>query len=515
MAKKKLEIDMIAGSQLRDTQGEMLSVEGADISDLERGLGRFNDNHGKGFFNSIGRITEAKKIYSEEDCGDNARQKYFWDKVKAPYIYVKGFLYDDEDHQNAKAAAAIIRNIHKSDCPLKIKASVEGGVLARGVRDSTLLAQTKIHSVALTFTPANMATLVEPVSLDKSAVDAAADMILIKSVMHLAQHDVPNFRMVAKAASAAKIARNIKQMQKAIQKMKEEDLEKGKIKNALAGAAMATGLVTGGMPAAQDMPPKAKVSMNSDQSGPTKSFDQSSVVNNLKSSNPELWSIAQAESSGGKNLNHKTMDRGIHKGQTAGGAWGMMPKTAAYVMKMSKKLQQKYPELAKDTQDINSNHDKITELLNKDPKVALELAKTLHGHLKSVHGGDANKTLHSWHYGINGTNKAVKDGKALDKDEYVQKISNYLNELQGSKAPASVPQDIEKALTAGYGGGGKPGNLSGGGVFQTETIDDGRPKFKYVTCEHCGNEQIHSKHQVKCRDCGKPWSLAKLVKILG
>src|SRR6185369_15289084 len=386
MAKKKLEIDMIAGSQLRDTQGEMLSVEGADISDLERGLGRFNDNHGKGFFNSIGRITEAKKIYSEEDCGDNARQKYFWDKVKAPYIYVKGFLYDDEDHQNAKAAAAIIRNIHKSDCPLKIKASVEGGVLARGVRDSTLLAQTKIHSVALTFTPANMATLVEPVSLDKSAVDAAADMILIKSVMHLAQHDVPNFRMVAKAASAAKIARNIKQMQKAIQKMKEEDLEKGKIKNALAGAAMATGLVTGGMPAAQDMPPKAKVSMNSDQSGPTKSFDQSSVVNNLKSSNPELWSIAQAESSGGKNLNHKTMDRGIHKGQTAGGAWGMMPKTAAYVMKMSKKLQQKYPELAKDTQDINSNHDKITELLNKDPKVALELAKTLHGHLKSVHG---------------------------------------------------------------------------------------------------------------------------------
>jgi len=513
MAKKKLEIDMIAGSQLRDTQGEMLSVEGADISDLERGMGRFNDNHGKGFFNSIGRITEAKKIYSEEDCGDNPRHKYFWDKVKAPYIYVKGFLYDDEDHQNAKAAAAIIRNIHKSDCPLKIKASVEGGVLSRGLKDSTLLAQTKIHSVALTFTPANMATLVEPVGLDKSAVDQEADMILIKSVMHLAQHDVPNFRMVAKAASAAKIARNIKQMQKAIKKMKEEEeLEKGKIKNALAGAAMATGLVTGGMPAANEqMPPNAKAVMASDQSGPGKSFDQSHVVDSIKGSNPELWSIAQIESSGGKNLNHKTLESGIHKGQTAGGAWGMMPKTTAYVMKMSKKLQQKYPELAKDTQDINSNHDKITEMLNKDPKMAFELAKTLHNHLRSIYKGDPNKTLHSWHYGINGTNNAVKKGKALDQDEYVQKISKYLNDLQSKRVPAAV----EKALTAGYGGGGKSSDLSGGGVFQTESLDDGRPKFKYVTCEHCGNEQIHSKHQVKCRDCGKPWSLAKLVKLIG
>jgi hypothetical protein len=46
MSKKKpLEIDMIAGSQLRDTQGEMLSIEGADISDLTTGKGRINDNH--------------------------------------------------------------------------------------------------------------------------------------------------------------------------------------------------------------------------------------------------------------------------------------------------------------------------------------------------------------------------------------------------------------------------------------------------------------------------------------
>lgn len=208
MKRKPLEIDMIAGSQLRDTQGEMLSVEGADISDLQNGRGRINDNHGKGFYNSIGRVTFAKKIFKAEDCTDE-RQKYYWEKIKAPYIYAKATLYDDEDHPNAKAAAAILRNVHKADAPLKIKASVEGGVISRGVSDPSLLARTKIHSIAATFTPANNATLVEPISLDKSSFDEVADMELIKSVMHLAETNVPSFRHITRDASASKILKNI------------------------------------------------------------------------------------------------------------------------------------------------------------------------------------------------------------------------------------------------------------------------------------------------------------------
>lgn len=209
MAKKPLEIDMIAGSQLRDTQGEMLSVEGADISDLQSGNGRINDNHGKGFFNSIGRVTSACKIFKSEDCNSD-RQRYFWEKVKAPFIYVTAVLYDDDDHPNAKAAAAILRNIHKADSPLKLKASVEGGVLARGIGDEQLLARTKIHSVALTFTPANNATLVEPTSLEKSDSNWEQDRLLIKSVMHLAKTDVPSFRHITRRAQAEKISENLR-----------------------------------------------------------------------------------------------------------------------------------------------------------------------------------------------------------------------------------------------------------------------------------------------------------------
>ena len=207
MSKKKpLHIDMIAGSQLRDTQGEMLSVEGADISALELGTGLLNDNHASGFYNTIGKITGAKKIMKKEDC-ENDRHRYFWDKVKCPYIYASGVLYDDEDHPNARAAAAILRNIHNADSPLKMKASVEGGVISRGVSDPNLLARTKITKVALTFTPANNATLVEPLNLDKSST-WEQDRHLILSVMHLAKTDVPSFRHITRRASANKIVEN-------------------------------------------------------------------------------------------------------------------------------------------------------------------------------------------------------------------------------------------------------------------------------------------------------------------
>lgn len=218
----KLWIDCMAGSQLRDSQGEMLSVEGADISELIAGRGRLNDNHGKGFFNSVGRITEAKKIFKAEDC-ENDRHRYYWEKVKAPYIYCKGYLYNEDDHQNAKAAVAILRNLHKEDSPLKLKASVEGGVIQRGLKDERLLALTKIHSVALTFTPANHATLVEPLDLSKSAPQPG-DMHLIESVKHLAQENVPSFRHIVRTGSASKVHENLKKINDMVTTLKGHGL---------------------------------------------------------------------------------------------------------------------------------------------------------------------------------------------------------------------------------------------------------------------------------------------------
>lgn len=213
----KLEIDACIGSEIRDTQGETLSVEGADISDLEAGNGRWNDNHGKGFFNSLGRVTYAKKVMKAEDAITD-REKYYWDKVKSPYIYAKGYLYsDDSDHLNAKAAAAVLRNIHKTDAPLKIKASVEGGVVSRGLKDPTYLARTKIHSVALTFTPANTATLVEPLNIEKCDI-TQEDADLIKSIRPM--DAVPSFIDISDRMKMNKIASNINQISSLVKQIK-------------------------------------------------------------------------------------------------------------------------------------------------------------------------------------------------------------------------------------------------------------------------------------------------------
>lgn len=318
MAKRPLEIDMCAGSQLRDTQGEMLSVDGADIAELQAGRGRINDNHGKGFFNCLGKVISAKKILKAEDCEDD-RQRYYWEKVKSPYVYVKANLFDDEDHPNAKAAAAILRNIHKTDCPLKVKASVEGGVISRGMSDPALLARTKIHSVALTFVPANQATLVEPLNLDKSEVDAEADMILIKSVLHLAETNVPSFRHIVRDASAERIENNVNEILAAL-----------------------------------------------------------------------------------------------------------------------------------------------------------------------------------------GTDEAINLKQALIKDSLESKIQE--NVLR-------IHELVHKALTAGYGGAGAPTSMTGGAVLQAESQELGPKKLSFITCDDCGKEQVYGKFQVKCRDCGKAFSMAKLEKF--
>jgi hypothetical protein len=547
MAKKPLEIDACAGSQLRDTQGEMLSVEGADISELQAGKGRWNDNHGKGFFNSVGRITHAKKIFKEEDCDDD-RQKYYWNKVKAPYVYVKGYLYDDEDHPNAKAAAAILRNVHKTDCPLKLKASVEGGVISRGISDPSLLARTKIHSVALTFTPANVATLVEPLSLDKSQYDEVADMELIRSVIHLAETNVPSFRHIARDASASKVRSNIEKivhMMKGdnsidiptkqeilqyaleakiqnnvstIHDMIEQELNKG-----MGGAAMGAAMMGAAALApqtAQAPAPAVGAETSQRQVNLTNMpKEHQAFYQNVAKKNPLLGAIGMVESSGGRNYAHKTITdpKSMHAGHTAGGMFAMMPNQAEYILRNDPKLASKYPRLVEAAKDMKTNHGVFTNAFNSDPATAYDFADSLLKRNKSK-TKDINMLIHSWNHGLKGTWDRYKNEgpEAIQDADYVKKVLETYKKLapHHAKKPA---KHLKKALCAGYGGSGAPTSNTAGGVLQSEALDDGRgvkdKNFKYISCDDCGKEQIYSKYQVKCRDCGKSFPMEKLHKL--
>ena len=552
MAKKPLEIDMIAGSQLRDTQGEMLSVEGADISELQAGRGRLNDNHGKGFFNAIGRVTGAKKIFKREDC-ENERQEYYWDKVKAPFIYVKGYLFDDEDHPNARAAAAILRNIHKTDTPLQLKASVEGGVLARGIADNTLLARTKIHSVALTFTPANNNTLVEPTALTKSEINEEADMLLIKSVMHLAETNVPSFRHIARDASATKVQNNLmklvdlmkdlgiegditipskkKILEKALEQriqsnlqsireqmsaLKEEELEKAGIKDSLKAAGLTAAMALSPSHIAPEQKAASPTTVVQEQ--PKITHEQ--MYANIAKENPVLGAIGAVESSGGKNLDHPEINgkllhdfygigggegKSMHQGMKAGGAYGMMPQSAAFILGKDPELAKKYPKLVEAAKDVEKNHKTFTDTFNSDPQADADFALSLFKRNKGKTRSD-QQLIYSWLHGLKGSwNQYHKGGKnSFAEHPYVKEVMGKMPKKDLRK-PA-----LSKALMAGYGGGGAPTSQVGGAVIQTESLEQGKPGFKYITCDNCGKEQVHSKHQVKCRECGNNMSFEKL-----
>ena len=469
MAKKPLEIDMIAGSQLRDTQGEMLSVEGADISELEAGRGRFNDNHAKGFYNSLGRVTSAKKILSKDDCSTD-RHSYFWDKIKAPFIYCRGVLYDDEEHPNAKAAAAILRNIHNSDSPLQLKASVEGGVVARGIKDDRLLARTKIHSVALTFTPANNATLVEPFEMTKSS-SYEEDMILIKSVMHLAsKSDVPSFRHITRRASATKVSNNFNKINQM----------------------------------AQELGLKSRVS-NPGQDNIVKSSVEQKIIDSVEKTSH----IIKAEKIKAKIQHINSSANDLFKAFEALHDHSLKTYKIGYSKKNKEFGDDKTwlkEAINRHTEGVNHPEDgrMHKDLLNylsaaqKDPSKFAEIPKKP-------------------------TTEFGEDEQAKIPDS-ATKPSRMVTRADRAPQEGAQQLPMKKALTAGYGGAGAPTNLSGGGVIQSEGLDDGRGKtkkneensnsFKYLLCPNCGHEQIYMNHQVKCRDCNKHLPMSVLATAM-
>lgn len=152
--KKATVIDGVAATEDRDSQDEILSLDGADITEMTS-RGYFNDNHGSGFANTLGRITDAKKILKEEDADDD-RQKAYWQRMKKPFLYVKGYLFDEAEHSNAKAVASIMKEFNKMGTPLDVQMSVEGKVKQRG--SNGLLKESMIRNVALTLVPANRNT---------------------------------------------------------------------------------------------------------------------------------------------------------------------------------------------------------------------------------------------------------------------------------------------------------------------------------------------------------------------
>lgn len=541
MAKKdkKLWIDMCAGSELKDTQGETLSVEGANIDELERGEGRFNDNHGKGFFNSLGRVTEAKKIFKSDDC-ENDRHKYYWEKIKAPFVYAKGYLYNDDDHPNARAAAAILRNIHRDDTPLKMKASVEGGVLARGIKDPTRLARTKIHSVALTFTPANNATLVEPLNLDKSNLNWEADEQLIKSVMHLAETNVPSFRHIQRHASAHVIHEKINKIKELAKSVGIEiDIKQDTNPQTIMEKAVLNKISTN----------VSKISHLVKAAKDVSSADTAMYTSSNKADRTDQYQQGLERLKSDPTTPQKPKDL-IQDPKNA-----MRVKNAQQV-KHTNTFKTHASKAMRDPSHINTVRESLLQR-GVSPNKINKIISSIQSHMQepvkksndSVEKGEigraAKNLVLAGTLAIGAESMKPKGNMSAEKPKE-QKERTVASEDKNKKDPdkstnskkqgyderkpnakaifrenrRKLKTKLKKALTAGYGGAGAPTSMTGGGVFQTESLEDGKAKksdkgeFRYISCDNCGHEQVFMGNQVKCRKCRQNFSLNKLENLM-
>lgn len=151
-------IDGIFASEAIDSSGEILDIDGCDISSLEAGDGTLNWEH-KGTDDDktrspndhVGHIVYAKRIFGEADC-ENDRQRKYWREVKLPFIYGVARLYDGSGEPGAVALAAQIRDHKVNGEPILVRFSIEGSTLEK---KGNRLVRSVARRVAATIKPCN------------------------------------------------------------------------------------------------------------------------------------------------------------------------------------------------------------------------------------------------------------------------------------------------------------------------------------------------------------------------
>lgn len=108
-----------------------------------------------------------------------------------------------------------------------------------------------------------------------------------------------------------------------------------------------------------------------------------------------LDKIAQLESSGGIDTNHKLVTSGTQAGERAIGNYGLMPNTL-------EEIKNRYPSDL--TEDMSK--EELAQKAKDDPEFAHQMAATLVSHLKDKRGLTDEETAAAWEQGHN---KPVKD----------------------------------------------------------------------------------------------------------
>ena len=162
MAKLPTYVDGIASSQAIDTAGEIVDIKGLDCSSLLGGA--LNWEHKSDLpAQIVGKIIDFKKIFSDKDC-DTDRQKYYWDKIKTPFLYIIGRLFDDKKDSAREVAALFMDDAeHPHEHPM-VGFSIEG---AKINKEGMTITRSIARKTTITNLPANKTCFAEMIPADK------------------------------------------------------------------------------------------------------------------------------------------------------------------------------------------------------------------------------------------------------------------------------------------------------------------------------------------------------------
>lgn len=157
-------IDGIASSQAIDTAGEIVDIMGLDCSSL---LGAaFNYEHKSDVpAQIVGKVLEFKKIFSDKDC-ETDRQRYYWEKVNMPFLYVLGRLFDDKKESSKEIAALFRDDAENPTEPKMVGFSIEG---AKVNKEGMTITRSIARKVTITNMPANKTCVAEMIPAKRAS----------------------------------------------------------------------------------------------------------------------------------------------------------------------------------------------------------------------------------------------------------------------------------------------------------------------------------------------------------
>lgn len=154
-----------------------------------------------------------------------------------------------------------------------------------------------------------------------------------------------------------------------------------------------------------------------------------------------LSRISQLETSGGKNLKHRTINKGLQAGQTAIGRYGLLNNTIQEVLNRKKMANELSPELAGLR---NKDQEFVRQTLSNNPALEEEIAGSLAQRILERNKGNEAAAAYSWLMGSNISPDRITTDKLVNSDY----VSKYQKLVEDEALKQAKKQALERVVNS-------------------------------------------------------------------